>query len=355
MLEELKKVSRVIDDFIRKDDFPDKIEPEFLRLAVRDYPERGGKRLRPALLLWSCGLLGGDVKTAVPAAAAVEIFHNWTLVHDDIIDDDDVRRGQPTSHTAMARYAQEKYHLRGEAAAKFGRDFAILTGDLQQAWANNMMLKLAEHGVSAKLTLQLTRRMQEFVNRELISGEALDVEFPFIGASQLSEKQVARMLYMKTSVLLRFCTGTGAMIALDDPEGAAPEVKALEEYAAAAGVAFQYRDDWLGVYGDFKEFGKPICSDLAEAKPTLLLIKALEMLNKNGKRELESLIGLEYYGDTQTAAVRELISSSGAEIYVVNAAEKLIDDAARQLKKLPCNEYTRLLEQLLEYLVRRDK
>ena len=95
---ELAAVASVIDELLENDDYPNIVQPEYLREAVRAYPCQGGKRLRPALLIWSCGLFGGNVEQAYNAAAAVEIYHNWTLVHDDIIDNDKVRRGAPTSH-----------------------------------------------------------------------------------------------------------------------------------------------------------------------------------------------------------------------------------------------------------------
>ncbi len=355
MIDELKKVAALIDDVIAVDDFPHKIQPDFLREAVRDYPGRGGKRLRPALLLWCCGLLGGNTESAIPAAAAVEIFHNWTLVHDDIIDNDDVRRGEPTTHASLRSYSAEKYHLTKSEADKFGSDFAILAGDLQQAWANHMMLKSVDVGVSAELTINLVKRMQSFVNRELISGEALDVEFPFIGPAALTEAQIDEMLYLKTGVLLRFCAETGAMIALNAVDGTSPEIKAVGEFAAAAGVAFQYRDDWLGIYGDFSEFGKPICSDLAEAKPTLLLVKALELLDSDGRKELLSLLKLDSYSNEIIARARKLITDSGAEAYIVERAAALAAKAEAELEKLPDNQYRKLLKELLTYLIERNK
>ncbi len=352
-IEELKNIAAQIDTVIREDAFPATIEPAFLRDAVRDYPCRGGKRLRPAIVLWSCGLLGGKPESATHAAAAAEIFHNWTLVHDDIIDNDDFRRGQPTTHAALRQFSCDTYKLDGNAAAKFGADFAILTGDLQQAWANSMLLRSVEAGVSAELTLKLALRMQDFVNRELISGEALDVEFPLIGPEKLSTEQVNRMLYLKTGVLLQFCAETGAMIALGSADREQPAIKALGEYASDAGIAFQYRDDWLGLYGDQEKFGKPIGSDLAEAKPTLMLIKALEALSPQGKSELLSLLGRDSYSGQAIDRARFLIRDSGAEDFVLRESESRIRNAHAKLMTLPENPYRKLLEELLAYLIGR--
>ena len=97
----LREVAAEIDRVIADDAFPETVQPAFLRDSVRDYPGRGGKRLRPALLLWCCGLLGGELRRAWLPAAAVEVWHNWTLVHDDIIDRDALRRGVPTAHCRL--------------------------------------------------------------------------------------------------------------------------------------------------------------------------------------------------------------------------------------------------------------
>jgi len=350
---ELTKAAAIAENLILTDDFPVAIEPDFLREAVLDYPSRGGKRLRPALLLWSCGAVGGDVTRASAASAAVEIFHNWTLVHDDIIDEDRFRRGQPTSHAALEKLAGQKYALTGEPAAKFGRDFALLTGDLQQAWANHMLLRSTEFGVAPELVLALARRMQDFVNRELISGEALDVEFPLIGPEGLDRSAVDRMLYLKTGVLLRFCAETGAMIGTGSADIHLPSVQALGEFAAAAGVAFQYRDDYLGIFGDEAKFGKPVGSDLAEAKPTVLLISALQRLDDGGKKELLSCLRRPAYPSEVLETARRLIRDSGAEAFVLAESERLAGEAAGNLAKLPSSPYRTLLETFLRFLIDR--
>lgn len=353
--EELKKVAASIDAIITHDDFPDTIEPDFLRDAVIDYPARGGKRLRPALLLWCCGAVGGDPQKAMAAAAAVEIFHNWTLVHDDIIDDDDFRRGQPTTHARLRDLAIERYAATALPAEKFGRDFAILTGDLQQAWANRMLLRSLEHGLEPRLILMLCRRMQDMVNRELISGEALDVEFPWIGPEKLAVENINRMLYLKTGVLLRYCAETGAIIGLGDIDGHHEQIRWLGEFAAAAGIAFQYRDDWLGIFGNEKEFGKPVGSDLAEAKPTVLLVTALNRLNESGRRELLGCLRRPEYPPELLEQVRQLLRESGAEELVLTEARRLTVEAAAKLNRLPDSPYRRLLHGLLEYLIDRHR
>ena len=110
----LHSVAEKIDSLLARDPFPRKVFVPSLQEAVYRYPVRGGKRLRPALLLWACQALGGKEADALPAAAACEVFHSWTLVHDDIIDEDDFRRGKPTEHRELAAGAEKTYSRSGE-------------------------------------------------------------------------------------------------------------------------------------------------------------------------------------------------------------------------------------------------
>ncbi|MFA7230969.1 MAG: polyprenyl synthetase family protein [Victivallaceae bacterium] len=355
MLDGLDKIAAQINQVIINDNFPDTIKPAYLRGAVMDYPARGGKRLRPALVMWSCGLLGGKPEDAVYPAAAVEIYHNWTLVHDDIIDNDEVRRGLATTHCEIAGYSREKFLVEGDKSEKFGRDLAILAGDIQQGWAVNMLLKAVEHGVSAPVVLSLSRRLQELVNRELISGEALDVEFPLRGWRSVTADEVIDMLAMKTGALLRFCAEAGGAIALDCADLNRPEIINLGEFACAAGVAFQLRDDWLGVFGDFEKLGKSIGADLTEAKPTILLLKTFEMIGQEEREELNALIGMVEYSRPAIERVRELMRQSGAEKFVLDKSNEFADKARTILKSFPGNKYRKLLLEFIDFLVTREK
>ncbi len=325
---ELAAVGRRIGEILAADDFPGTVRPPMLTAAVRDYPSRGGKRLRPALVLWSCGLLGGDPRQAEFAAAAVEVYHNWTLVHDDIIDRDDTRRGRPTCHAALAAEAAEAFGITAEDAARHGRDLAILAGDVQQAWANHLLFRSIESGVDAALTLRLARHLQDQVNRDLISGEAMDVEFCHRPWETLSVDEVETMLYLKTGALLRYCAETGGRLALGTANAATDSrVTRLGDFAAAAGIAFQLRDDWLGLYGDAATLGKPVGSDLAEGKPTLLLLHAWARLDEAGRRELRTLVGCPVGDDATLVRAQSLVRESGAEAIVRDRAAELADKA----------------------------
>ena len=135
LLAELKSAAGSVDRIIAESTFPEAVKPAYLAEAMRAYPANGGKRLRPAIMLWSAAAAGGNMQDILPAAAGLEIFHNWTLVHDDIIDDDDVRRSCPTAHIALARAMD----MPEERRKKFGCDMAILAGDLMQGWAFDLI------------------------------------------------------------------------------------------------------------------------------------------------------------------------------------------------------------------------
>jgi geranylgeranyl diphosphate synthase type I len=355
MLNELKEIASKINELIVNDDFPGSIEPEYLRATVLDYPSRGGKRLRPALLLWCCGLLDGDLKKAMYPAMSVELFHNWTLVHDDIIDEDRMRRGKLTTHESLRLYSQEEFDAGDLAADKFGKNMAILAGDMQQGWALNTILKSSEHGLSPELSLALGRRLLKLGSNQLISGEALDVEFPMRKWQNLNSEEVYHMLELKTGALLRFCAEAGAAIALDTCDFQQKEVKMLGEFATSAGVAFQLRDDWLGIFGNFDKLGKDIASDLAAEKPTMLLLKTFEKLKPEMQLHLSGMLGLDEYDENIISQVQSLMRDCGAEEYILAKIEKLTKRAKEILYQFPDNKYRSLLLEFTSFLASRDK
>ncbi len=356
MIEELNKVKDTIDTILVNDDYPSTIKPEHLQNAVRAFPCMGGKRLRPALAIWSCGLLGGDVKEAEYAAAAVEVYHNWTLVHDDIIDNDDTRRGKPTTHIILQEYAKENLNFdnTSNSPEKFGRDFAILAGDIQQGWAMDLLLKSIEKGVSPAVVVALSRRLQRLVNRDLISGEALDVEFPHRNWEKLQHSDIEEMLYLKTGILLQFSAEAGAVIATGETDFDDERISNIGEFAASAGIAFQFRDDWLGIFGDSDKFGKPVCSDISEGKPTVLLATALENLNENNRSKLLSFIGQYNYSKSEIEIIQNLIRLSGAEKVIEEKTEALLSKARILLDKYKDNKYKKLIASWLDFLVLRE-
>ena len=355
MINHLRQIAADIDRLLADDEFPATVRPDYLRDAVRDYPVRGGKRLRPAMLIWSCGLLGGSESAALYPAAAVEVFHNWTLVHDDIIDQDDTRRGAPTSHVKLAAELGGKFSLGAGDAERTGRDFAILAGDLQQGWANDLLLRSAEHGVPPEVTVALGRRFQKLANSDLISGEALDVEFSLRELTGLKSQEVRTMLGLKTGALLQFCTEAGAMIALNTADAEHPDVRKLSEFALAAGIAFQLRDDYLGIFGVYDSLGKALGNDLREGKATVMLLDTLRLASAADRENLLGYIGRETYSDADLDDVRRIMRDSGAAASNEAEAARLAEQARNILRSFPDNPYRQHLLDLVNFLIDRER
>lgn len=351
--QELKWVSRKINEFILNDPYPEFVHPEELRTAVRAYPLQGGKRLRPALLLWACGAFGGNPETALPAAAAVEIYHNWTLVHDDIIDCDAFRRGIPTTHSELARYAEATFDADPETAAKFGSDLAILAGDIQQGWSIHSMLSLTECGVDPALVVSLVRRLQQSLCRPLISGEAIDVELALTNPNDVTPDQVRAMMFGKTGAIFEFALQCGAAIALREAFFEDPRQQMLSQAAEHLSYAFQLQDDLLGVFGDEASFGKPLCSDFQESKQTILVLEARERMTPEQAVLLNQYFALPYYNPEAVASIRSILEDSGAADAVRQQVHVHSARAREALLSLPDNRYRVLLCELCDELLRR--
>lgn len=349
----LKQIADTINELIKNDPFPDTIQPAELRTAVRAYPERGGKRIRPALLMWACGLFGGDPEKVLNAAASVEIFHNWTLVHDDIIDEDHVRRGLPTCHIATAQFAAEKLDCSKDSAVKYGHDLALLAGDSQQAWAMDMMLKQVEAGSDPALVIAIARRMQEILNCDLISGEACDVALALKDPASVTEDDVLAMIDGKTSALLTFCVQAGAAFALGSADFESEEQKTLAHFTHNLGRAYQLLDDLLGIYGEMDVFGKPLCSDFQERKPTLLYLEAKKRLSGKNADLLVAMTGQPFYSSEMVSVIRNLLTDCGAEQAIRDLAKAHTDAALAALDRLPQNTYCGYLRELTASLLRR--
>ena len=344
----LKEIAAQIDRVIRESPFPDGVLPDYLARAVRAYPERGGKRLRPAILMWSVGAAGGDPAQGLYAAAALEVLHNWTLVHDDIIDEDAVRRGEPTAHVALAKSMPGGAESR---RAKFGSDMAILAGDVMQGWVFELLDR-------CELAPELHKRVRrEFRRRgylELISGEAVDVELSYRDPASVTTEELYAMQRGKTGALLRLAAEAGAAIALGDAAWEHPQLLALGDFAENLALAFQLRDDELGIFGDPEKFGKPIGSDLGESKATLLLIHALRHAEPADRARLTALLGRAGYTAPELDEARAIFRKCGAADELRREVRRFTEQAEQALAKLPQSIYRNHLAELARELVGRE-
>lgn len=237
--------------------FESPAEPERLYAPIIYSMAGGGKRLRPMLVLLACGLYADDLRPALPAAAAVEMFHNFTLLHDDIMDHAAVRRGKPS------------------VFAKWGENAAILSGDAMLICAYRLLEQIpAEH------LPQLLHVFNE-MSLQVCEGQQYDMDFE--NRQKVSVVDYMHMIELKTSVLLAGATVIGAIL------GGAPEedCRKLRRFAIELGLAFQLQDDLLDSYGD-ERLGKAIGGDILEGKKTYLMITAMSHADEPDREVLRS-------------------------------------------------------------------
>jgi geranylgeranyl diphosphate synthase type II len=278
----------------------------------------GGKRIRPTLLLLACEAYGGNLQEAMPAAAAVEMFHNFTLLHDDIMDNAVVRRGKPS------------------VFAKWGENVAILSGDAMLILAYRLMADCPKDKLAEVLSVFTETTM------EICEGQQWDMEFET--RMDVRVEEYIEMIRLKTSVLLAAALKIGAILA-----GApAEDAKKLYDFGVCLGLAFQLQDDWLDVYGDPKVFGKNIGGDILCNKKTYMLITALEQADACQRKELEKWIGAGLCEPAEkVAAVTALYNEIGvgkhcqakAEAYCVEALAILDSIAVPEEQKAILKEY----------------
>lgn len=324
--------------------------PEHLLTVLRGYLGGGGKRLRPTFVMLCCEGFGGRAADVVAAACAVEMYHNWTLIHDDVIDHDRVRRGKPAGHVLGASEGEESFGLRGEQAADYGTSVAILSGDLLQGLALEMLGSLA--GAFPQVVPWLMCRMSGRLGRELIGGEQLDVELSHMPFSKVSEPFVQLMTAGKTGALFRFCMECGTALGLNSIDD--ERIAGMGSFGNKWGVSFQLQDDLLGIFGDAEKLGKPIGSDIREGKRTMLAVRTLAGLSPAKRERFLALYGQQEVSVSDIEEVRELMRESGAVESVRKTAGKILTDALTTLQGLmpPSREYQLLRNLSLEMLDR---
>lgn len=249
------KLQDLVENYLAQMEMP--AEPELLYTPITYSMQGGGKRLRPVLLMLSYGLFAEDYQRALPAAAAIEVFHNFTLLHDDIMDNALLRRSKPS------------------VFAKWGKNVAILSGDAMMIKAYQLL------GRTQTPDLQSIFSVFSQTALEVCEGQQYDMDFET--KQKVSVVEYMRMIELKTSVLLAGAVVIGAMLG-----GASKEdCKALRRFAIELGLAFQLQDDLLDSYGD-ERLGKAIGGDILEGKKTYLMITAMSRADEAQREILRS-------------------------------------------------------------------
>jgi len=325
-MEILNQFKRDFDEYLKDylDELPEK--PEQLYGAVRYAMEAPAKRLRPMAVLLGYYLFKDDYEQALPMALSVEIFHNFTLVHDDIMDDAHLRRGQPSIHK------------------KYGTNTAILVGDVMMIHAFRILLALDE-----EVNLDLIMDYYTEMGGGVCEGQIYDMAFESM--EEITSDDYMEMVGLKTAVLLGLALNSGALIAGVEEKKAA----SLFEYGYAVGVAFQIMDDWLDAFGDEELTGKRKGGDIRQGKKTWLWIMAIEAAEEEDREFLKKVVKSKPVSEKDVTRVLELYKLYNVDELILEFSSKLLDDVSEKVSDLNLpGDKTRLLKEFGERLVNRD-
>lgn len=284
----------------------------------------GGKRLRPCLVLATAEAMGGDSKAAMNAAAAIEFFHNFTLLHDDIMDDAPTRRGQQTVHL------------------KWNRDQAILSGDIMYTLSLDLMHRDAHE--------QSHAMMSSFIRtaEEVCVGQQMDMDFEH--RDSVTAEEYLRMIELKTSVLIGAAMEIGALSA----ETSKDRVNSAYALGLNMGLAFQIQDDILDAFGSSEQVGKQEGGDILQNKKTLLYIHASEHSREEQRSRLKELYAVKGGGMEKVEEVRTIMKDSGALEALEQTQRQYLDLARQSLQTLGFEkEWKQSFEDVLDYQIKR--
>jgi len=282
-------------------------EPKNLYDPIRYILSIGGKRVRPLLMLMGYNLYKEDVETIMNNALALETYHNFTLLHDDLMDKSDVRRGHPTVHK------------------KWDENTAILSGDTMLI----MAYKLFNKG------MKNDEAMTAFIDATLGVGEGQQYDMDFETRNDVTEAEYMEMIRMKTSLLLGYALKIGAMLGGGDQE----DVNHLYTFGEKMGLAFQLQDDLLDVYGDPTQFQKKLGGDIVENKKTFLLINAYQRADDVQKAELDRWVNAQTFEPAEKiAAVTHIYTILGIDKLAQQKIEELFAESLKSLDQVKVSE-----------------
>ena len=281
-----------------------------------------GKKIRPALTLIACNLYCDEVKEAIPVALAWEIFHNFTLMHDDVMDKADLRRGQATVHK------------------RWNENTAILSGDAMLILSYMYLAKSSSRNLKQLLDLFSETAMK------ICEGQQFDMEYE--KRISISETEYIEMIRLKTAVMLGACLKSGAII------GGANESdqQDLYEFGIRLGIAFQIKDDWLDIYGNPEIFGKKSGGDILCNKKTFLLVTALEKADKKDREDLLYWMGNNMQSDEKINAVRQIYDKLSIKEHTQTVLRNYFHQSISALQKVSTTE-KKILVDFAEDLIER--
>ena len=321
----LKKYSKDIDDEIKNS--LGTVDPDELQKSTQHLIKAGGKKIRPSLVVLSSEAVGGTAQEALKTAAAVELIHTFSLIHDDIMDKDDMRRGKPSVHIL------------------WGESMAILAGDTLFSKAFETVLETGIDGVSYERVVNALKTVVDSCIK-ICEGQASDMCFE--GNFDVNEDEYMKMIYKKTGALIAAATRSGAIIGGGSPA----QVETLSEYGRLVGLAFQIQDDYLDVISDEENLGKPVGSDIVEGKMTLMVVHALSNASDDDKEEIISILKADE--DTDVDRAIELFEKYGSINYARDIALDNVDQAKKLLESLEDSEAKIALAMIADYVLQRN-
>ena len=318
-----KEISAIVSTEIEKLNWNK--EPIGLYAPISYVLSLGGKRIRPALTLMACNLFTDDIEKAIMPALGIEVFHNFTLLHDDIMDKAPIRRGKPTVHV------------------RWNDNTAILSGDVMQISAYQLISMTPEKHLSEVLSLFSTTAI------EICEGQQYDVDFEM--QDNVTEEEYMEMIRLKTAVLLACALKTGAIIGGADKADA----NALYNFGINIGLAFQLKDDLLDVYGDEATFGKKIGGDILCNKKTYMLIQALNKADATKLETFKKWLGNHADPDEKIASVTALYNEMGIKEICENKMNFYYQKGITELNKISIDTKKKAeLKKIAEKLMSRN-
>lgn len=316
--DELKRRASVVSDAISE--LLPIVHPKGLYQAGRHLVDAGGKRLRPSMLLMAAEAVGGNPKTVVPATVSIELVHNFTLIHDDIMDNADTRRGLPSVHV------------------KWDESAAILAGDTLYSKAFQILAATDADPVDLVASVNMLAK----TCAEICEGQWLDIEFE--KRDRVSEEEYLEMIEKKTGVLYGTAAWTGAKLSGAPDE----QVEALETFGKLTGMGFQIQDDVLDLTAPIEILGKRQGGDLAEGKKTLIMIHAMD-----NNVELE-VFGKKDATPEEIESALQILRESGSIDYARTEAVSLVEQGKEALDVLQDSKAKSLLLELADYMISRS-
>jgi geranylgeranyl diphosphate synthase type I len=303
----------------------DVMEEKKLKAAMAHYPAAGGKRLRPLLATIVSEAVGGKADAAMPFGIALEMVHNFTLVHDDVMDEDDTRRGLKTVHSL------------------YGVPEAILAGDAMFARAFEMVL---ESDVQSSDLVELTDILARSV-RLLAEGQQMDMDFE--ARSDVSSEEYLKMIERKTAVLYSAAAQGGAIVG----GGSEAQQESLFEYGRLMGLGFQIWDDVLDLRSDKETFGKPVLNDIRNGKKTLIAVHALENLEGAQKEEFLAVLGKKDASEVELLRAKDILEEVGSIDHASRISMEYVAKAKDRLGVLKDSTHKDALKAFADYMIAR--